>query len=104
MALTVATLTSVTEAIASFACGSELTNGPDELYQRASRAFIDTVGVAIAARQEPSFTILARTLGSMQQTGEATVIPTGRRATGTERGRSSTPREGHRVERQRGNA
>src|SRR5438105_12394190 len=81
MALTVATLTSVTEAIASFACGSQLTNGPDELYQRASRAFIDTIGVAIAARQEPSFTSLARTLGSTQQTGEATVIPTGRRAT-----------------------
>src|SRR5204863_6111849 len=89
MALAVPTSTStsttVTEAIASFVCGSELTSGPDELYQRATRAFIDTIGVAIAARQEPSFTILARTLGSTQQrTGEASVIPTGRRATGTD--------------------
>src|SRR5437763_14677650 len=89
MALAVPTSTStsttVTEAIASFVCGSELTSGPDELYQRATRAFIDTIGVAIAARQEPSFTILARTLGSTQQrTGEASVIPTKLRATATD--------------------
>jgi 2-methylcitrate dehydratase PrpD len=44
--------------------------------ERATRAVIDTVGVAVAARQEPSFTILARTVGGATATGDATVLPT----------------------------
>jgi 2-methylcitrate dehydratase PrpD len=74
MALATATRTSVTEAIAEFA----LHGAPDEVSDRATRAFIDTIGVAIAARQEPCFTILAQTLGldAGGQSAEATVLAT----------------------------
>jgi 2-methylcitrate dehydratase PrpD len=78
----------VTEAIASFASGDDLTGAPDELYERATRAFIDTVGVGIAAHKEPTFTILAQTFtrtagtgfSSSAETGQATVLPTRTRA------------------------
>ncbi|MBV9580220.1 MAG: MmgE/PrpD family protein, partial [Chloroflexi bacterium] len=77
MALATATTTSVTEAIADFA----LSSASDDIYDRATRAFIDTIGVAIAARAEPCFTILADTLaGSDPSTGHATVLPTRARA------------------------
>ena len=76
MALATATATSVTEAIADFALGTTFADAPDELYERASRAFIDTIGVAIAARDEPCFTILAGTLGGADATGPASVLPT----------------------------
>ena len=76
MALATATTTSVTEAIAQFALESEC----DEVYEQATRAFIDTIGVAIAARGEPSFTILAETLGDSGSAGPATVLPTRGRA------------------------
>src|SRR5690348_15803536 len=79
MAITVAPAsTSITEAIAQFASGDEFANPPDELYARATRAFIDTVGVAIAARAEDCFTILARATGA--GSGPATVLPTGKKA------------------------
>ncbi len=80
MAVTVATRTSITEAIAEFALDTDFASAPDELYTRATRAFLDTVGVAVAARQEPSFTILAATLGSAGGQPESTILPTGARA------------------------
>jgi 2-methylcitrate dehydratase PrpD len=67
---------SVSEAVARFACSEDLSDAPDELFARATRAFIDTIGVAIAARRDPSFTILARTVGAGNDAGEATVFPT----------------------------
>jgi 2-methylcitrate dehydratase PrpD len=66
------TKTQLTEAVARFAVEHEV--DPDALPQ-ARRAVIDTVGVAIAARQDPSFTILAGTLAG-SAVGEATVLPT----------------------------
>lgn len=66
------TKTQLTEAVARFAVEHEVE--PDTLPQ-ARRAVIDTVGVAIAARQDPSFTILAGTLAE-SAVGEATVLPT----------------------------
>ncbi|HEY2593077.1 MAG TPA: MmgE/PrpD family protein, partial [Chloroflexota bacterium] len=75
-----ATTTSATEAIADFACGATFADAPDALYERATRAFIDTIGVAIAARHEGCFTILAETLGLGRTTGDATVLPTRTRA------------------------
>lgn len=74
MAVTIApSTTSVTEAVAQFACTGELPHS-EELYERATRAFVDTIGVAIAGGREDCSTILARTLGGTQ--GGATVLPT----------------------------
>jgi 2-methylcitrate dehydratase PrpD len=82
MALTVAPpTTSVTEAIAQFAATGEVSR-EETLFDRATRAFIDTIGVAIAARHEGCFTILAGTLGSAA--GGATVVPTRGRTTAAE--------------------
>lgn len=84
MALTIApSTTSVTEAIAQFACSDPFAASPDELYARTTRAFVDTIGVAIAARNEDCFTILNSTLSS-SATGAATVLPTGKRASATD--------------------
>ncbi len=80
MALATATTTSATEAIADFARGNAFADAPEELYERATRAFIDTIGVAIAGRHEACFTILAETLGVGGLSGEATVLPTRARA------------------------
>jgi 2-methylcitrate dehydratase PrpD len=80
MAVTIAPAsTSITEALAQFARGDSFANPPDELYDRATRAFVDTVGVAIAGGREDCFSILARTLGS--GTGPATVLATRAKAT-----------------------
>jgi 2-methylcitrate dehydratase PrpD len=68
------TTMSVTEAVAQFASDGQLAD-LDSLYERATRAFIDTVGVAIAGGREECSAILARTLGGTQ--GGATVLPTG---------------------------
>ncbi len=76
----VRTTAPVTAAVARYACGYDFNGAPAELFERATRAVIDTVGVAIAGRQEPSFTILAETLGAGRDTGEATVLPTRARA------------------------
>jgi 2-methylcitrate dehydratase PrpD len=72
MALATATATSVTEAIADYARRGT----GDEVYEPASRAFIDTIGVAIAARGEPCFTILAETLGAASPDVAASILPT----------------------------
>jgi 2-methylcitrate dehydratase PrpD len=64
----------ITEMVARFACEHNLSQAPMVLFERATRAAVDTVGVAIAARMEPSFTILARTIGQGMCTGDATVL------------------------------
>src|SRR5579871_6327219 len=79
MAIATATL-GATEAIADFARGNSFAHAPDELYERATRAFIDTIGVAIAGRHEGCFTILAETLGVGGAAGASTVLPTRARA------------------------
>jgi 2-methylcitrate dehydratase PrpD len=82
MAVAVATTEApVSETIAHFACNSELRNAPEALFDRATRAFIDTIGVAIAAKNDASFTILEQTLGSTGNLGHATVLPTRTRTT-----------------------
>jgi len=70
----------VTEAVAHFAAQHDFRSAPDELFRRATRAVIDTVGVTIAARHEPSFSILAETTGLDSATAEATVLATRTRA------------------------
>ena len=81
MAIAVASATTpVTETVARFACAEDLSNVPEELLHRATRAFIDTIGVAIAAHNEPSHAILAKTLGAMDGADEATVFPSRTRA------------------------
>lgn len=75
------TTSPVTQAVASFACGYDFSAAPTELFDRARRAVIDTVGVAIAGGREPCFTILAETIGPAAVTGEATVLPTRARTT-----------------------
>src|SRR5216684_4730391 len=72
----VRTTTPVTAAVARFARGYDFSGAPAELFERATRAVIDTVGVAVAGRQESCFTILAETFGPGAATGEATVLPT----------------------------
>jgi 2-methylcitrate dehydratase PrpD len=76
MAVVAQTQTPVTQLIASFACEYGLSEAPTVVFERATRAVLDTVGVAIAARLEPSFTILARTIGHGTCTGDATVLTT----------------------------
>jgi 2-methylcitrate dehydratase PrpD len=77
----VRTTTPVTATVARFACGYDFSAAPAELFERAKRAVIDTLGVAIAGGQESSFTILAATIGSGAATGKATVFPTRTRTT-----------------------
>ena len=84
VAVAVRTTAPVTAAVARYACGYDFNGAPAELFERATRAVIDTVGVAIAGRQEPSFTILAETLGAGIDTGEATVLPTRARASASQ--------------------
>jgi 2-methylcitrate dehydratase PrpD len=64
----------VSQLVARFACDHDLSDAPAQVFQHATRAVLDTVGVAIAARLEPSFTILARTVGQGTCTGDATVL------------------------------
>jgi 2-methylcitrate dehydratase PrpD len=66
----------VTQLVARFACEHDLSQAPTLVFERATRAVLDTIGVAIAARLEPSFTILARTIGLGSCTGDATVLAT----------------------------
>src|SRR5438067_13467174 len=68
--MAIATTTSVTEAVAQFAAREPIAFAPDELYSRVTRAFVDTIGVTIAGRQEQPFAILAATAGSSP--GQAT--------------------------------
>jgi 2-methylcitrate dehydratase PrpD len=74
MAATVQATRPITQMLARFACDHDLSQAPTVLFERATRALVDTVGVAIAARLEPSFTILARTIGHGTCTGDVTVL------------------------------
>ena len=76
MAVIAQIATPVTQLIARFACDHDLSEAPTPVFERATRAVLDTVGVAIAARLEPSFTILARTIGHGTCTGDASVLAT----------------------------
>jgi 2-methylcitrate dehydratase PrpD len=67
----------ITESIARFAAETDLEHAPPELRERALRAVIDTVGVAIAAREDAGFRALQRTLEADLAPGRATVLPTG---------------------------
>jgi 2-methylcitrate dehydratase PrpD len=66
----------VTQLVARFACDYDLSDPPAQVFEHATRAVLDTVGVTIAARLEPSFTILARTFSQGTCTGDATVLAT----------------------------
>ena len=70
---------SATQAVAEFACRHDLSQAPDELPRRATRAVMDTLAVTIAGAHEDCFRILARTLPVTP--GEATLLPTGERTT-----------------------
>jgi 2-methylcitrate dehydratase PrpD len=74
MAVVVQATTPITDMLARFACDQDLSQAPTVLFERATRAVVDTIGVAIAARLEPSFTILARTIGQGTCTGDATLL------------------------------
>ena len=73
----------VTQAVARYACGADLSDAPEVLFDRATRAFIDTIGVAIAGRNEPSYSILFETVGPRAD-GNATVLPSRTRTTASE--------------------
>ena len=65
----------LTEAIARYAT-SPLAPLADEVSELVKRTLIDTIGVALAARHEPSLRILTQTLGELPA-GGATVWATG---------------------------
>ncbi len=68
-----------TEALAEFASTADVGAGPAELRRYALRGVIDTVAVAVAARAEDAFSVVARTFPAGG--GRASVWPTGQRAT-----------------------
>lgn len=65
----------LTQAVAAYALG-HLGPLPGEIEELTKRTLIDTVGVAVAAREEPPVRILAQTLGDLP-TGSSTVWATG---------------------------
>lgn len=67
----------ITETIAGFVTETDLRQAPPELREQALRAVIDTVGIAIAARNDAGFRILQHTLEADLAPGRATVLPTG---------------------------
>jgi 2-methylcitrate dehydratase PrpD len=78
-------MAAVTESVARFASSHDFRAAPEVLFDRARRAVVDTVGVAVAGRHEPTFSILADTLGGHEQApGEATVLPSQRRTTASQ--------------------
>jgi 2-methylcitrate dehydratase PrpD len=72
--------TSVTGAVASYTCSQAVADAA-QLFGRARWAVIDTIAVAIAARNEPTFTILAKTVGVGGEVGESIVLTTRTRTT-----------------------
>jgi 2-methylcitrate dehydratase PrpD len=70
-------MAAVTQSVARFAREFDLSSSTaaPEIVDRARRAVLDTLGVAVAGGREPSFSILARMLGD-SAVGEATVLPT----------------------------
>jgi 2-methylcitrate dehydratase PrpD len=69
----------ITEEIARFAIEAEPGHGPAALTETASRAFVDTIGVTIAARHEEGFLALLRTTLEECRPGPSTVLTTGER-------------------------
>ncbi len=79
----------LTEAVAGYALG-HLGALDDQVTELVKRTLIDTLGVALAARQEPPVQILAVTLGALPAgrstiwaTGETTDAPTAALLNGT---------------------
>jgi 2-methylcitrate dehydratase PrpD len=69
----------ITEEIARFAIEADPGQGPAALTETARWAFVDTVGVTIAARHEESFLALLRTTLDECRPGPSTVLATGER-------------------------
>jgi 2-methylcitrate dehydratase PrpD len=67
----------ITESIARFVAETDVKHAPPELRKQAQRAAIDTIGIAIAARDDAGFRTLQRTLEGDLAAGRATVLPTG---------------------------
>jgi 2-methylcitrate dehydratase PrpD len=76
---TVASTASATQAVARFALEHKFAGASGEIFHRARRAVIDTVGVTLAGGVEPCFTILDRTQRHID--GDATVLATGKKTT-----------------------
>lgn len=70
----------LTKAVAAYAL-SQVGPMSDEVVELAKRALIDTVGVALAARNEPPVRILEQTLGALPE-GPATIWATGQKTDG----------------------
>lgn len=71
--------TRITERIVEFALDADLGGDAPELLELATRAFVDTVGVTIAARHEPAVVALRAALEGERRGGRSTVLATGER-------------------------
>lgn len=67
----------VTEAIARFATKTALSDAPAELWELARRGIVDTVGVTIAARVDPTLAILMDAQSGERAAGPSTILTTG---------------------------
>lgn len=74
------TTTFLTEALAHYAVREDLGDLSPEVLDLVRRSLIDTVGVILAARHEPSVTIARRVFGEASQAGDASVLFDGTRA------------------------
>lgn len=73
--------TNVTETVAEFVAKADLSGAPEEVWEIARRAVVDTVGVTIAARRDPGFQALVQTIQAELPPGRSTVLATGERTT-----------------------
>lgn len=69
-----------TAALADFTRTADVGSGPRQLRRYAIRGMIDTIAVAVAARNEEAFRIVAATLKPGEAHGESLVWPSGKRA------------------------
>lgn len=69
----------VTGALAEYAVTRDLSDLPEEVAEPARRALVDTVGVAIAAKNDPTVRIARGTLGIELPPGTTTVLVDGTR-------------------------
>ncbi|MBO0876624.1 MAG: MmgE/PrpD family protein [Pseudonocardia sp.] len=74
------TVPPVTRQLAEYAATADLADLPDEVRELAADALVDTVGVALAGRNEDAVRMLRVTLGRDGAHGEATVLLDGSRA------------------------
>jgi 2-methylcitrate dehydratase PrpD len=70
----------VTRQLAEYAVAADLADLPDDVRELAADALVDTVGVALAGRNEDAVRLLRATLGPAAAEGEATVLLDGSRA------------------------